>query len=454
MNFFLSPLWIQLTAALPVAAAAVLLFVRTPSIAARWSVTVLAVTLLSAALIFAAHTVVAAPVESGRFAVDDVASPMLPVVVMLHLLAMLGTAKSRVSSHFCARLLLSAGLAMFALLVQSGALLVGVLSVSVLLPWWDLKSRGQRTRGYVIYLGLFLVLLLAGWFNLSASPRSPWPVVSLTLAFLLRGGIVPLHGWMPSLFKNAAFGSALVFVLPLVEVLGVVRLLLPQAPGPMQEAAGIACLVTAVYGGGLAIVQNDSRRFFAHIGLSQTSMVLYAVLMRTPNGLTAALCLWISASLALAGLAFSLRALEARFGSLSLREHHGFYEQVPGLAICFLITGLASVGFPGTIGFVPMELLITSSVSKGLGITAALAFAAMFNAIAIMRAYFALFTGRSPTTSISLRTTTAERSGIIAISLIVFLGGWFSPAVVESRHRTANRLLGESNGSPAVSPQH
>jgi NADH-quinone oxidoreductase subunit M len=78
----------------------------------------------------------------------------------------------------------------------------------------------------------------------------------------------------------------------------------------------------------------------------------------------------------------------------------------------------------------------------------------MFNAIAIMRAYFALFTGRSPTTSISLRTTPAERIGIILISLIVFLGGWFSPPVVESRHRIANQLLGEPAGAPVETPTH
>ena len=191
----------------------------------------------------------------------------------------------------------------------------------------------------------------------------------------------------------------------------------------------------------MAIVQNEVRKFFAHLCLSQTALVMFAVMLHTSNGLTAALCLWISSSLALAGLAFSVRALEARFGPLSLREFHGFYEQVPGLAICFLMTGLASVGFPGTIGFVPMELLISGSVEQGLGVSLTLAIAAMLNGIAIMRAYFALFTGKRPTTSVSLQKTPMERAGIILIALIVFLGGWFSPGMVASRHHTADRLL-------------
>jgi NADH-quinone oxidoreductase subunit M len=147
-----------------------------------------------------------------------------------------------------------------------------------------------------------------------------------------------------------------------------------------------------------------------------------------------------------------VRALEARFGSLSLREHHGYYEQVPGLAICFLVTGLASVGFPGTIGFVPMELLVSGSVEHGLGVSLTLAVAAMLNGIAILRAYFALFTGRRPTTSVSLQVTALERAGIILIVVLVFLGGWFSPGVVASRHDTAEKLLERKTKGPVGAP--
>ncbi|HRK17187.1 MAG TPA: proton-conducting transporter membrane subunit, partial [Prosthecobacter sp.] len=273
-----------------------------------------------------------------------------------------------------------------------------------------------------------------------------WAVGLLLLALKLCGGIVPLHGWLPTLFQRASFGAAMLFVLPLIEVVASLRLLLPHAPEWMLDAVSIACLVTAVYAAGMAVVQNDARRFYAFLALSQTSMVMFAVMLHTPTSITAALCLWISIILALAGLGYSIRALESRFGSLSLREHHGYYEQAPGLAVIFLVAGLASVGFPGTIGFVPMELLISGSAQHGLGFSVTLAVAAMLNGIAILRAYFSIFTGRRPTTSVSLRETRTERGGIILIALAVFFGGWFSPRVVESRHRVADRLL-EARGA-------
>lgn len=435
MNLAAFP-WLEVTLLLPLIGAVMVAFIKTPAMASRWSLGFLLATLVSASA-----TAFLSTTSSLRcFAVDDLSAPMLPVLALLHLLTMLGTAKSRVSPMFCVRLLLAALISIAAVASHEAWVLVALLALGVLLPWWDLQSRGSRMRGYVLHMLLFVVLLVVGW-HFAGEKKAAIGFGLLLLALLLRGGIVPLHGWLPTLFQGAAYGTAMLFVLPLMEVLAALRLLLPSTPEWMLNAASVVCLITAVYGGGMAIVQNEVRKFYAHLCLSQTSLVMFGVMLHTSNGLTAALCLWISSSLALAGLAFSVRALEARFGALSLREHHGYYEQVPGLAICFLITGLASVGFPGTIGFVPMELLISGSVDQGLWVSFTLAVAAMFNGIAIMRAYFALFTGKRPTTSVSLQITPVERAGIIVIVLVVFLGGWFSPGVVSSRHETADKLL-------------
>ena len=435
MNWTSLPL-LELTLLLPLIGAVITFFVKTPTLAARFSLAILVASLAAATL-----TNLAFPQTSlswtKNFAVDDLAAPMLPALGLLHLITLLGTAKSRVSAPFCVRILLSAFLSYAAVTCRTPRMLAALLILGVFLPLWDLRSRRQPLRGYLLHMGLFVTLLLLSW-QFEGQKASAG---LLLVALLLRGGILPLHGWLPTLFRGAAYGTAIVFVLPMMEVLVALRIALPATPEWMLDAAGVACLVTAVYGGGMAIVQNEARKFFAHLCLSQTALVMFAVMQHTSNSLTAALCLWISSSLALAGLSFSVRSLEARFGALSLREYHGYYEQVPNLAICFLIAGLACVGFPGTIGFVPMELLITSSVGQGLGISFTLAVATMLNGIAILRAYFALFTGKRPTTSVSLQITTLERAGIVVITLVVFLGAWFSPVVVASRHKTADNLL-------------
>src|SRR5262249_57882369 len=115
-------------------------------------------------------------------------------------------------------------------------------------------------------------------------------------------------------------------------------------------------------GAEMAPAGGQPRAFLAYLSLSHASLVLVGLALPTPVSLTGALALWVAVALALHGFGLTLRALEARFGRLSLADFHGLYEQSPALAVCFLLTGLASVGFPGTLGFVAAELLADGAV--------------------------------------------------------------------------------------------
>jgi NADH-quinone oxidoreductase subunit M len=434
--------FLELALLLPWVGAATVAFVRHPPAAARFSLYFL-ILLLTAAAGIALSLGGTTTVGTRTFAIDAVSAPMLPVLVLLHLLTLLGTSKARVTPALCIRVLLSVFVGLAVVTCQEPWILIGILALATLLPFWELRASGKPCRGFVLYMSTFVVLLGLGQF-LVGTGNSTVGFGLIILALGIRGGIVPFHGWVPRLFQNATYASAMLFILPLMEVVAAIRLLLPGAPAEGLNAASIACLVTAIYGGGMAVVQNDVRRFYANLCLSQTSLVLYGVMAHTVNGLTAALCLWVSASISLAALAFSIRAIEARFGRLSLDRHHGHYEQVPGLAVSFLFTGLACVGFPGTVGFLPMELLFAGSVDHGLWVSFTLAIAAMLNGIAILRAYFALFTGRRPSTAIPLPITRLERIGIVLIAFIIFAGAWLPPGIVASRHRVAESLLGVS----------
>jgi len=449
MNFVALPI-LEWTLALPWVGAATIALLRHSPSAARVCFGFL--TLLLALVGVIAFTVGPAPTLSTRtFAIDAVSAPLLPVLVLLHIVTLLGTAKSRVTPVLCARILLSAFVGLAVVTCQDPWILIQLLSASTLLPYWELRTVGKPTRGFVLHMSGFVAFLAGGQYLVESGSHFAGYAL-LTLALLIRGGIAPVHGWVPRLFQQVSYATAMLYVLPLMEVAAALRLLIPGAPASLLDAAGVAALITAIYAGGLALVQSDTRRFYSHLCLSQTSLVFFGIMLHSANGLTAALCLWVSTALSLACLAFSLRAIEARFGPLPLDRYHGHYSQVPGLAIAFLITGLACVGFPGTVGFLPLELLFAGSVDRGLGVSFALAMATMLNGIAILRAYFALFTGRRPALSIPLPATRLERIGIILTALIVFAGAWLSPEIVSSRHRVAESLLGLTTSTPT--PEH
>jgi NADH-quinone oxidoreductase subunit M len=157
--------------------------------------------------------------------------------------------------------------------------------------------------------------------------------------------------------------------------------------------------------------------------------------------LTGALCVWLSVGMALGGFGLTLRALEARRGRLSLTHFHGLYEHTPELAICFLLTGLASVGFPGTVGFVGTELLIDGAVEAYPYIGVAVVIAGALNGVALIKTYFILFTGTRYTSAVSLRIRTRERFAVLLLASLILIGGIYPQPGVHSRNEAAKALL-------------
>jgi NADH-quinone oxidoreductase subunit M len=188
-------------------------------------------------------------------------------------------------------------------------------------------------------------------------------------------------------------------------------------------------------------VQREGRRFFCYLFLSHSALVLVGLEILTPVGLAGALCVWLSAGLSLAGFGLTLRAVEARTGRLSLTEYHGLYEHAPSLAVCFLATGLACVGFPGTFGFVGTELLVDGAVVAYPYVGAVVVFASALNGIAIVQTYLRLFTGKRHVTSVPLGARMRERVAVLTLTFIIFGGGLFPQPGVQSRYAAATRLL-------------
>lgn len=135
--------------------------------------------------------------------------------------------------------------------------------------------------------------------------------------------------------------------------------------------------------------------------------------------------------------------MEARFGRLSLTEFHGLYDHSPALAVCFLLTGLASVGFPGTLGFVAAEVLVDAAIDANPGVGVVLIIASALNGIAVVRTYFLLFTGTRHASTVSLNLGLRERVAVLALVLLIIGGGLFPQPIVKSRHRAAEEILND-----------
>jgi NADH-quinone oxidoreductase subunit M len=391
---------------------------------------------------------------------DELSAPLVPAVALLHFLTAVATARTRMRHFSFSWSLASEAIRLAMLGTPASWLLVALMIISIVPPYIELRNRNVSPRVYSFHMALFVVLLLVGWAAVQSraadDPPPIWGIVPLLLAILVRLGTVPAHCWVTDWLEHASLGNAILYVTPLTGVYAAVRFVLPIAPDWVLRSIGLASLATAVYASAMATVQTSTRRFFAYLFLSLASLVLVGLELTTELSLTASLSLWFSVMLSLGGFGLALRSLEARFGTLGLAGYHGLYGHTPTLAACFLLTGLASVGFPATLGFISTELLVDSAVEDNIYVGMAVVTSAALNGIAVMRAYFHLFTGSRHVSTVSLQVGPRERFALLTLTALVLGGGLFPQPGVATRWRAARLLLDQRNRqlAPAAGAAH
>jgi NADH-quinone oxidoreductase subunit M len=384
------------------------------------------------------------------FTIDQFSAPLLPLMALMYFLTSLTTLRTKVRRFSFASTLFAEAitLALYSCEGDVPWLIALLLALGCIPPYLEMKSRGKPTRVFVVHQAAFLIFLLLGCTLITwegdKQVHSAWAVSPLILAVLIRSGMAPFHCWLTDMFENTTFGTALLFATRAGGAYVAFRLVLPNSPDWVLTWMGIVSLFTAVYAAGMSLVQKDARRFFCYLFLSHSALVLVGMETLHPNGMTGALCVWISVVLSLGGFGLALRAVESRRGRVQLSEYQGLYDHMPTLAVCFLLTGLASVGFPGTIGFIGIELIVDCVVEEYPIVGAAVVIAAALNGIAVVHAYFMIFTGtRHASSMFPLQIGIRERYTMLVLTALIIVGGLCPQPGVNSRYKAAQELLSD-----------
>ncbi len=338
---------------------------------------------------------------SAALRLDALSSFLVPLASALWLLTVAVTPRAMLDRAAIRRTAIATLLTTVTFLTANPVLLVALWIGSVVIYLAALSAPENRHARRVAarVLGVSCVALAAGvllveWPGAQGTAMEEAGVWLLVAAALIRKGIVPFHAWVPEVFDRGRLGPSVLFSAPQVGAYVTVVLLVPRAEPEVLRIVAILALVTAVYGAALALVQREARRACGYLFVSQSALVMAGLDSTSHEALTGSLVLWISSGVAFAGLARAVLVLEARRGRLDLAEHHGGYEQMPLLATSFLLMGLACTGFPGTLGFIGVELLVAGAVADLPVLGFFVVVAGALTGLAVLRMYFSLFCGR------------------------------------------------------------
>lgn len=277
-------------------------------------------------------------------------------------------------------------------------------------------------------------------------------IALLSIAVVLRAGLVPLHSWLPALSEIVHPLVLLPILVPQLGAYLLVRLIIAPFPGALESfVPSIAdlALITAVYGALLGLTQRYLRRIVACLVMSQSAVVFVGLECDNVEGVAGGMMLWLAAGLATTGFVLTVVAVLSRIGPRKLDRFTGLVARAPLLTALFLVLGLASVSLPGTLGFAGEDMLVHGVLETFPSAGIAIFVAGAANGYNVLRAFTFLFLGPAPSDLPHVGPLLRhERWVLVAIVAMLVIGGLAPGPVVALRSEAARELVQDRPGAP------
>jgi len=249
----------------------------------------------------------------------------------------------------------------FFLYTMFGSVLM--LAAIVYLAWTHQKLTGHMSFDY---LALTRVVL----------PRSSQTLCfwAFSLAFFVKVPMWPVHTWLPDAHVQAPTGGSIVLAAVMLKLgtYAYLRFSMGLFPGPAStyapNLAGIAILGGIVYAALVAWKQNDIKRLVAYSSVAHLGYIMLGLFGATTTGIEGAILQMLNHGMSTGALFLLVGVLYDRRHTRLVEEFGGIAKVMPILATLFLIVTFASIGVPGTNGFVGEFMVIMgTAVSERLG---------------------------------------------------------------------------------------
>ncbi len=256
----------------------------------------------------------------------------------------------------------------------------------------------------------------------------------LLFGFAVKTPIFPLHTWLPTIAMEGPIGVT-AFLLGLkLGAFGLIRFVVPLAPDAAQLfhwlLAGLG-IIGMIYGALAALAQTNLRRMLAFASISHVGLIVLGIASFNIQGIQGAVFQLLNFTIVSSGMFLLAGALQQRAGSTDLINLGGAAGKMPLLASFFFLFAIASMGIPGTNGFVAELLLLLSVLKTHTGAGLAALVGVVLGAAYLVNFYKKAFLGPVKNSIIpECHDLKPRELGIFLVFALIILTTGFYPQVV------------------------
>jgi NADH-quinone oxidoreductase subunit M len=195
------------------------------------------------------------------------------------------------------------------------------------------------------------------------APLQVWPFLAFAVAFAIKVPLFPFHTWLPDAHVEAPTAGSVILAGVLLKLggYGFIRFSLPMFPAASAYFTPLIFALSAIaiiYTSFVALAQTDMKKLIAYSSVAHMGFVTMGLFALTSEAVQGAMIQMLSHGLVSAALFLVVGVVYDRLHTRDIDRYGGLVERMPVYAFVFMCFTLASIGLPGTSGFVGEFLIL------------------------------------------------------------------------------------------------
>jgi NADH-quinone oxidoreductase subunit M len=262
----------------------------------------------------------------------------------------------------------------------------GLIPMYLIIGIWGGANRIYASYKFFLYtlLGSVLMLVAMLWMTNAAGTsdiptlmRTDFPAHAQTwlwlaffASFAVKMPMWPVHTWLPDAHVQAPTAGSVILAGVLLKLggYGFLRFSLPMFPEASGQLTWLIfglSAIAVIYTSLVALVQSDMKKLIAYSSVAHMAIVTIGLFAFNQQGIEGAMMMMLSHGLVSGALFLCVGVIYDRLHTREIDRYGGLAINMPRYALFFLLFTMASIGLPGTSGFVAefLALMGTYQVS-------------------------------------------------------------------------------------------
>jgi len=285
--------------------------------------------------------------------------------------------------------------------------------------------------------------------NHSFAPEiQPWLWLAFFASFAVKVPMWPVHTWLPDAHVEAPTAGSVILAGVLLKFggYGFLRFSLPMLPIASMDFAPLIyalSIIAVIYTSLVALAQEDMKKLIAYSSIAHMGFVTAGTFTVTTQGIEGAIYVMLSHGVVSAALFLLVGVIYDRIHSRDIDVYGGLVERMPKYAFIFMLFMLASVGLPGTGGFVGEFLVLVGLFAVNTWVAAFCAIGVILGAAYMLYLYRRVIFGKLTKENLMHITDLNKREMIIFAPLVVITlwMGIYPPVFLDFMHVSVANLI-------------